>query len=136
MVEGCVFCGIAEGRMKAHVLYEDSSVIAFLDIKPKNPGHTLVVPKKHFVTIFEMDDETIGSVYKAVRKLAPAVVKAVGADGVNTIQSNIVSQGVNHFHTHVLPRFFNDGMPIVWESSDNADDRELSRIEKSVKSLL
>lgn len=132
----CVFCEIARGKEKAYVIYKDSSVVAFLDIRPRNPGHVLIIPKKHFETIFEIDGDTIGNIYRVAKRLAPAVVKAVGANGVNTVQSNIVSQGVNHFHAHLLPRFFNDGMPIVWEGSKNASDVDLVLIEKRIKSLM
>jgi histidine triad (HIT) family protein len=135
MVE-CIFCKIVRKESKAHILYEDSSVIAFLDIKPRNPGHTLVIPGKHFETIFDIDEETMGKVYKVVKNLAPIIVNAVKADGVNIIQSNIVSQGVNHFHTHVIPRFFHDGMPIVWEFGRKASEEELSVVEKKIKGMM
>lgn len=136
MVEDCIFCKIASGKQKAHVIYEDGLVVAFLDIRPRNPGHTLVITKKHVETILEIDEKTMGELYKVVRRLAPFIVKAVGADGVNVIQSNRVAQGINHFHTHILPRFFNDGMPIVWESMNVAKDEELSIVEQRIKSSI
>ncbi len=136
MVEDCIFCKIASGKQKAHVIYEDGLVVAFLDIRPRNPGHTLIIPKKHVETILEIDEKIMGELYKVVRRLAPFIVKAVGADGVNIIQSNRVAQGINHFHTHILPRFFNDGMPIVWESMNVAKDEELSIVEQRIKSSI
>jgi histidine triad (HIT) family protein len=136
MVENCIFCRIVDKIEKAHMIYEDNYSVAFLDIKPRNIGHTLVIPKMHFETIFDIDEDIIAHIYRVVKKLAPIIVKAVGADGVNTIQSNIVSQGIKHFHVHILPRFFNDGMPIVWESGKFANEEELMIIEKKIKSLI
>src|SRR3989344_2537694 len=136
MENQCIFCKIVVDQMKAYVVYEDKSIIAFLDIRPRNPGHTLVIPKAHIETIFQMDEKMFSDIYKVVSRLAPIIVKAVGANGVNTIQSNIVSQGVNHFHTHVLPRFFNDGIPIVWEGGRVAADEELGIVETRIKSLM
>ncbi len=136
MEEDCIFCRIVSGKMKAHVLYKDASVAAFLDIRPRNPGHTLVIPKKHFETIFDISEDMMEKVYRAVRKLAPIVVKAVGAKGVNTIQSNIVAQGIGHFHVHILPRFYDDGMPIVWEGGVAASEEELTIIENRIEDLM
>ena len=87
MVE-CVFCGIAKGAIPSKKVYEDNSVIAVLDINPRNPGHTLVVPKKHYETIMEMPDNEAQTLFAAVKKMASVIKKATNADGVSISQSN------------------------------------------------
>jgi histidine triad (HIT) family protein len=132
----CIFCRIVRRESEASIIYEDDKVMALLDIMPRNPGHTLVIPKAHRENIFEIKDEEIGHLYKIVKKVAHAVKDAVGAEGISIVQSNKVSQGVLHFHTHVIPRYFSDGMPIVWESHEKVDKKELDSIAKKIKNNL
>ncbi|MFQ6032902.1 MAG: HIT family protein, partial [Candidatus Zixiibacteriota bacterium] len=71
MTDGeCIFCSVVAGKVPAKKVYEDESVLAFLDINPRNPGHTLVVPKKHFETIFDMPDSEAVDLFKVVKQLA------------------------------------------------------------------
>jgi histidine triad (HIT) family protein len=89
------------------VVYEDDAVIAFLDIRPLNVGHTLVIPKAHYVDIFDTPEEQISRVHKISKQIALAVKKATGADGVSIIQQNgkAAGQDIFHLHVHVVPRF-------------------------------
>jgi histidine triad (HIT) family protein len=91
----------------ASVVYEDDAVIAFLDIRPLSMGHTLVIPKTHFVDILDTPEEQISRVHKVSKQIAVAVKKATGADGVSIIQQNgkAAGQDVFHLHVHVVPRF-------------------------------
>jgi histidine triad (HIT) family protein len=101
-----VFQKIIDREIPAHILYEDADTIAFLDVAPNSPGHTLVIPKKPFVNIFDIDDETLAAVMRTVRKVAPAVRDGVGAHGVH-ISSNhgkAAGQEVFHIHFHIIPR--------------------------------
>lgn len=129
----CIFCQIVEKKEPASIIYEDDKVMAFLDVMPRNPGHVLVIPKAHRENIFEITEDEIGHLYKIVRKVAIAVKKAVDAEGVSIVQSNKVSQGFLHFHTHVVPRYFDDGMPIVWEGDERVDDKELDKIAEEIR---
>ncbi|MBL7206429.1 MAG: HIT family protein [Candidatus Aenigmarchaeota archaeon] len=107
----CIFCGIIAGKIPAKKVYEDSYVIAILDINPRNPGHTLVIPKDHAGTIFEMKNEDIGNVFQSVRNVAVKAINAMKAQGANIVQSNgaVAGQMVPHVHFHVIPRFANEG---------------------------
>ena len=136
MMQDCIFCKIVEGSLPAYKVYEDSEFLAFLDIRPRNTGHILVIPKKHVQTIFEISEEDIAELYKTVRKISIAAKKAVDADGIIIIQSNIISQGISHFHTHVLPRFFDDGMPIVWESNVEIENEELEKVAEKIRNAV
>ncbi|HMK94560.1 MAG TPA: HIT family protein [Candidatus Limnocylindrales bacterium] len=111
--ESCIFCRIVRKQALASVVYEDGAVIAFLDIRPLNMGHTLVIPKAHFVDIIDTPEEQISQVHKVSKRIAAAVKKATGADGISIIQQNgkAAGQDVFHLHVHVVPRF--DGQKLA-----------------------
>lgn len=107
----CVFCRIAAGELPADVVYEDDRVIAFLDIHPLNPGHTLVIPKVHLERLSDLPDELSGALLSAARKVAQAALTALGAAGVNLVVNDgrAAGQAIPHLHLHVVPRFPGDG---------------------------
>ncbi len=110
-MEDTVFMKIIRREIPADIVYEDEHTLAFLDMKPINPGHTLVIPKKFARNIFDVDDETLAAVTRTVRKIALALQEILGAEGVNISMNNESAAGqlVFHFHVHVIPRFANDG---------------------------
>lgn len=93
-------------------MYEDEHTLAFLDIQPVHPGHTLVIPKEHAGNIFEISSEDWSRVQETVRKVACAVEKGLRADGVNVNMNNRehAGQTVHHAHVHLIPRFKGDGL--------------------------
>ncbi len=95
-------------------MYEDEKTLAFLDIRPVNPGHTLVVPKKHAENIFDIPPDDWTAVAEATRVLAIAIEKAVSADGVNLAMNNREHAGqlVPHAHVHIIPRKKGDGLEL------------------------
>lgn len=111
-MEDTIFMKIILREIPADIVYEDDLMIAFLDIKPVEPGHTLVVPKKVSRNLFDMDDETASAFIRATREVARAVQKATGAAGVNIGINNEAAAGqvVFHAHAHVIPRFPDDGL--------------------------
>ncbi len=107
----CIFCKIIAGEIPAVKIYEDESVLAFLDITPVNLGHTLVIPKQHFANLLELPDDLLCLLAQAVKKIAPAVMAGVSAQGFNLGLNNgsVAGQLVGHFHWHIMPRFEADG---------------------------
>lgn len=107
----CLFCKIAKGEIPSKKVYEDSDSFAFLDINPRNPGHTLVITKKHYGTIFDIPSGEVGRLFETVKKIAGMVKNGVNAHGVNIIQNNgkAAGQVVPHLHFHVIPRFVTEG---------------------------
>ncbi|HEY6020228.1 MAG TPA: HIT domain-containing protein [Candidatus Paceibacterota bacterium] len=99
-MENCVFCKIVAGDIPSNKVYEDNQVIAFLDIHPKGPGHTLVIPKEHYRWFEEMPEDLYTHVFKVVRDLS-IKMKQGGADHV---QVGIVGKDVPHVHVHLIPR--------------------------------
>ena len=110
----CIFCKVIHGELPSFKIYEDEKTLAFLDIRPVNPGHTLVVPKKHSVDIFEIEEEEWDAVMKTTRVVAHALEKALSPIGINLSMNNRSGAGqvVFHAHVHVMPRFENDGWKI------------------------
>ncbi|MEX0790477.1 MAG: HIT domain-containing protein [Actinomycetota bacterium] len=112
MTGDCIFCRIGAGEAPSHKVYEDDRVFAIMDIFPWNEGHTLVIPRTHAGTIFDISAEDVAAVAEAARRLAPAIREAVGAEGLNLLQSNgrAAWQQVDHFHLHLIPRWADDGL--------------------------
>lgn len=101
-----VFAKILRGELPCHKVYEDERAFVFLDIMPRAPGHSLVIPKSPARNILDIAPDDLGHVHKVAQKVARAVVKAFNADGVTVHQFNEASGGqvVFHLHVHVLPR--------------------------------
>jgi len=105
--KSCIFCKIVRKQVPSSIIHEDDSVLAFLDIRPVNEGHTLVIPKEHYADIFDIPSELLGKVHQVTKKVAIAVKKAVKADGISIIQQNgrAANQDIFHLHVHIIPQF-------------------------------
>ena len=103
--EECIFCRIRSRKAPSHIVYEDSKYIAFLDAYPFSKGHTLVCPKEHGETIWDMTESDIAELFQVASRVSKAVVAAVGADGFRFVQNNgeAANQVVAHVHVHVIP---------------------------------
>jgi histidine triad (HIT) family protein len=108
----CTFCAIAAGEpgADAGVVYSDCDVVAFLDHRPVFKGHTLVIPRRHVVTLPELPDELLVPVFSVARRVAAAMEAGFGADGTFVANNNRISQSVAHLHVHVIPRHKKDGL--------------------------
>lgn len=117
----CIFCQIVSGQIPSSKVYEDEEVLAFLDITQVTKGHTLVIPKKHYRNMLEMDAEAASSLFARVPKIAQQLQEKLGASGVNIINNNEEAAGQTVFHTHVhlLPRFGeSDGLKLIFETHE------------------
>lgn len=135
-MEDSVFTKIINREIPAAVVYEDDDVIAFLDITPANPGHTLVVPKKPVRNVFDIGEEEWLSLMRIVRKVAHAVRKAVDAEGVNITMNNepAAGQTVFHAHIHIIPRYAEDGFSL-WPKKQYGEGEKDAVAEKIRASL-
>ena len=115
----CLFCKIIGKEIPSSIIYEDEKSLAFLDIRPVNPGHTLVVPKQHADNILACRAEDLHAVMDTVQKITPAILAAVSSPamnlGVNT--GSVAGQAVSHFHLHIMPRFEADGRDL-WHGQE------------------
>lgn len=112
----CIFCQIIRGESPCAKVYEDERVISFLDINPINAGHTLVLPKRHYATLFDIPLEDLHACTTVSQKLASAVFRATKAAGLNFFQNNYrpAGQHVDHIHFHLIPRFHHDDFFTSW----------------------
>jgi histidine triad (HIT) family protein len=106
-MDGCTFCNISSHEIRAEILFENEVVMAFLDHRPISEGHSLVIPKKHFTDIFDVDADTLCEVYRVAKVTATAIDQVYHPSGINIIQNNGVNAGqtIFHFHVHVIPRY-------------------------------
>ena len=112
----CVFCRIRDGQIPSTRVYEDERTIAFMDINPLNEGHTLVVPRTHAATLFEVDEADLRAAIATAKRVAVAIRAALRPDGLNLLQANGAAafQSVPHLHFHLVPRFTGDGKGFDW----------------------
>lgn len=106
----CIFCKIINNEIPAYTLYENEYVKCFLDISQATKGHTLIVPKKHFENIFDLDEIYAGEILKAATYISNLLKSKLGIENINLLNNSgkTAGQTVMHFHLHVIPRYGND----------------------------
>lgn len=119
----CIFCKIIAGEIPSHKIHEDDTLLAFLDIHPVNPGHTLIITKAHHANFLETPKELVSAITELGQRLAPAILKTVGADAFNFSTNNgrAAGQLIGHTHFHLIPRFPTDGHK-MWHGKDEHQD--------------
>ena len=123
-----IFDKILAGEIPCHRVHEDEHVLAFLDVNPLSPGHTLVIPKQRAAFLHELSDESAAAIGRVLPRLSRAVMHASGATAYNILQNNGASahQAVFHVHFHIIPRLADSGLGVGWsprklEPADAAD---------------
>lgn len=130
----CIFCKIASGEIPCTKVYEDEETLAFLDIKPVNIGHTLIIPKEHYKNIYETPEKVLSEMMSIGKKISIALKSALNADGINVTMNNDSSAGqvIFHSHIHIIPRIENDGFP-VWRGKRDYIDGEKEKVAEKIK---
>lgn len=107
----CVFCSIIAKQIPSEIIYEDGLTLAFLDIHPRAPGHTLIIPKKHAQTVLEADDASLQALALTIRSVADILHASLKPDGftIGINHGKVAGQAVDHLHAHIIPRYQNDG---------------------------
>ncbi len=124
----CIFCKIVDGAIPSKKVYEDENVLAILDISQATVGHTLVIPKKHFDNLFDIDNETYQYVMIGAKRVAKILNDKLNPEGFNIINNcgETAGQSVMHFHVHVVPRYKNDDFKLI--NVDHSKDVNLDEI--------
>jgi histidine triad (HIT) family protein len=133
----CIFCEIVAGTRPAAVVHETDDFLAFLDHRPLFPGHTLVVPRSHVVTLLDLPGDLVGPFFTEVQRVTAAVTDAMEAAGSFVAENNVVSQSVPHLHVHVVPRNRKDGLRgFFWPRTRYADDEEMAAVAACIGGML
>lgn len=130
----CLFCSIIEGKIPCKKIYEDNDMLAFLDINPVNKGHTLVIPRRHYITLLDTPDELLFKLIIVTKKLASILMKSLNAVGFNVNINNYSDAGqvVPHLHIHIVPRFSGDGHKL-WDGRKYESEEEFNSVLESIK---
>lgn len=132
----CPFCAIVAGS-PAQIVLDEPAAIAFLDIRPIFPGHTLVIPRDHVQTLEDLAIDQIGPYFAAVQRVTIAVRRAMNATGTFVGINNTVSQSVPHLHAHVVPRNFKDGLRgFFWPRGRYGSDEEIVAVASRIREAL
>lgn len=132
-MENCIFCKIIKGQIPSFKVWEDENFLAFLSIKPINPGHTLVIPKKHVDYIFEMDESPLGELFVACKPIAQ-VLKKVFNPLSGKIGIMVAGQEVPHVHVSLIP--INHEGDLTFERAKQATSENLQENAEKIKSEL
>ena len=123
--------------MPATVVAQSASTVAFLDHRPIFPGHTLVVPREHVVTLRDLAPDQVGPYFRDVQRVAVAVQDGLDAQGTFVAENNVVSQSVPHLHVHVVPRRRKDGLRgFFWPRTKYADDAAMEEVAARIRRSL
>ena len=112
----CIFCDIVNKKLETNIVYEDETVMAFLDNDPINEGHVLLISKEHYLDVDELPSEILINLIEVSQKIVKAIKKIYQPDGYSIMQNGGMYNDIRHYHLHIFPRYENDGFG--WEFSD------------------
>jgi len=132
-----VFARILDGEIPCHRVYEDEHVLAFLDIGPLCPGHTLVIPRECVAHLDELSDEAAAAIGRVLPRLCRAVKEATGCEAYNVLQNNGAAafQAVHHVHFHIIPRHGDAGLGLIWEPGELSDEQAKDLVARMQSAL-
>ncbi len=137
--QGCIFCAIAARQAEASVVYEDDTVVAFMDLFPATRGHLLVVPRKHAVGLEDLDGATSAHVWSVGHDMARALRRSsLRCEGINVLlcDGEAAFQTVFHFHLHVIPRYAGDGWTIKPDDTQERDRTLLDGEARAIRDVI
>lgn len=121
----CLFCKIIEGSIPSKTIYEDELVKVFLDINPNTNGHCLIIPKKHIVTVKEVDNILTTHILEVEKKIYDLLKEKLNIKGLTIVQNNELGQEVKHYHVHLIPRYEDDNWNINFNQESLKDTDEV-----------
>jgi histidine triad (HIT) family protein len=137
VVEDCAFCRIVAGEEPGSIVFEDEISVAFLDNRPLFPGHSLLVTRQHYETLWDLPSDLIGPLFTNAQLLSLAVREAMAAQGAFVAANNVVSQSVPHFHVHVVPRSRKDGLRgFFWPRRKYESESHLKESAEAVRAAV
>ena len=103
-----IFCKIVNNEIPSYTIYEDEIVKVFLDVNPTHNGHTLIVPKKHYQDLFDIDEAVINYILKIAKQISHELKEKLNYDGITLAENNGYGQEIKHFHLHLIPKYKNE----------------------------
>jgi histidine triad (HIT) family protein len=133
-MDSCLFCKIVAGQIPSFKVYEDDSYLSFMDINPVSKGHVLVIPKRHYVNLFDLDPALASGYLAVVQKVAQRVCARLGAADFNLVMANgkNAQQSVDHAHIHIVPRWEKDGIDLFFHGRTKPGMEELAALHKTL----
>lgn len=133
----CLFCKIANRQLSAEVIYEDDAATGVLDIHPRAPGHTMVLPKVHAANILELPEENMGSIFIAVKNTTALLERSLLPHGftIGINHGTVSGQTIEHVHIHIIPRFRGDGGGSIHSVVNNPPKESLKTIADKIRSM-
>lgn len=127
----CVFCKIVNSELPSYKVYEDENSLAFLDISPVTPGHTLVISKKHYSNLEDIPENDLCELIKSVKKIGKSIKAGLGVSGYNMTENNdpIAGQIIPHIHFHIIPRRDGDNIHL-WPQGEYKEGEALEILNK------
>ena len=125
----CIFCKIINNEIPSYTIYEDEKIKIFLDVNPISNGHSLIVPKKHFTDIKDIDLDILTHIQKTVKILFPTYKEKLKCNGITLCQNNEYGQEIKHYHLHIIPRYANDNLEMK-SNSKKLDPKEIYELLK------
>lgn len=133
----CIFCSIVSGEVPAEIVWRSPDALAFLDNRPLFPGHVLLSPARHVVTLADLPTPQVGPLFEAAQKLQLAVEEALAAEGTFIAINNRVSQSVPHLHVHIVPRRKGDGLKgFFWPRNLYDHDEHMKSTAQKIRDSL
>lgn len=133
--EDCIFCKIVKGEIDSEKIHETENVISFLDIKPRAPGHSLVIPKKHVKTLPELENELVSEIFQTTKKVEKLLKASLEPDaftiGIN--DGEAAGQEIPHLHVNIMPRFEDDGGGPIHSVVSNPPEEDLTKIAGKIR---
>ena len=132
----CIFCDMLDGNLPCHMIYQDDDCIAILDKYPIDNGHSLIITKKPYEKITDMDVDEVAKLFSKIPKVANAIINATNADAFSIAQNNgkAAKQIIPHVHVHIIPRYNATGT--LWTKRSIPNDNELDELAQKIKNCL
>lgn len=134
-MKDCIFCKIVKGEIDSEKVHETENVFCFLDANPRSMGHTLVIPKKHFNGLSDLDEDLIAELFTVVKKVEEILESSINPDaftiGIN--EGKEAGQEIPHLHVNIIPRFKDDGGKSIHAVVKNPPEEDISEIGKRIR---
>lgn len=121
----CIFCKIINGEIPSYTIYEDEIVKVLLDINPDTNGHTLIIPKKHYENLIDIEEDVLHHINGIAKKMYNLLKEKLNCDGLTIIQNNNYGQDIKHYHMHLLPRYKDDEYTLHYNKKIVKDPKDI-----------